>query len=115
MPLRTSIFYVILICSAFAKAQTSRAYSNEFLNIGVDAAALGMSNAVVASTGNSNSGYWNPAGLMKLEQKFGKNYPAKTVINIKAKPKNILTSKKPNAVNFGMNYIINFLPCALLK
>jgi len=69
MPLRTSIFYVILICSAFAKAQTSRAYSNEFLNIGVDAAALGMSNAVVASTGNANSGYWNPAGLIRLEQR----------------------------------------------
>ncbi|WP_228547354.1 putative type IX sorting system protein PorV2 [Nonlabens antarcticus] len=57
------------MCSAFAKAQTSRAYSNEFLNIGVDAAALGMGNAVVAGTGNANSGYWNPAGLMKLEQK----------------------------------------------
>jgi hypothetical protein len=60
---------MIVVCSAFAKAQTSRAYSNEFLNIGVDAAALGMSNAVVASTDNVNSGYWNPAGLMQLEQK----------------------------------------------
>lgn len=39
------------------------------MNIGVDAAALGMSNAVVASTGDVNSGYWNPAGLMKLEDK----------------------------------------------
>ncbi len=67
--MRTSIIYMILLCSAFAKAQTSRAYSNEFLNIGVDAAALGMSNAVVASTGNANSGYWNPAGLMRLEEK----------------------------------------------
>ncbi|AZQ43886.1 putative type IX sorting system protein PorV2 [Nonlabens ponticola] len=60
---------LILVCSAFAKAQTSRAYSNEFLNIGVDAAALGMSNAVVASTSNVNAGYWNPAGLMQLEEK----------------------------------------------
>ncbi|WP_306353658.1 PorV/PorQ family protein [Flavobacterium sp. '19STA2R22 D10 B1'] len=39
------------------------------MNIGVDAAALGMSNAVVASTGNVNSGYWNPAGLIKVEDK----------------------------------------------
>jgi hypothetical protein len=69
MPLKTLFFYGFLTCFAFAKAQTSRAYSNEFLNIGVDASALGMSNAVVASTGNSNSGYWNPAGLMKLKQK----------------------------------------------
>ena len=49
------------------QAQTTRKYSNEFLNIGVDAAALGMSNAVVAHSGDVNSGYWNPAGLVHLE------------------------------------------------
>ena len=38
------------------------------MNIGVDAAALGMSNAVAASTGDVNSGYWNPAGLIRLEE-----------------------------------------------
>ena len=48
-------------------SQTSRNYSNEFLNIGVDAAALGMSNAVVATTSDVNSGYWNPAGLVNIE------------------------------------------------
>ncbi|POY41512.1 hypothetical protein C3L50_00200 [Flavobacterium alvei] len=37
------------------------------MNIGVDAAALGMSNAVTSSTNNVNSGYWNPAGLVHLE------------------------------------------------
>ena len=37
------------------------------MNIGVDAAALGMSNTVVASTNDVNSGYWNPAGLIHLE------------------------------------------------
>jgi hypothetical protein len=66
--LKKYLFLILVIGSAFAKAQTSRAYSNEFLNIGVDAAALGMSNAVVASTDNVNAGYWNPAGLMQLEQ-----------------------------------------------
>ncbi|WP_324218069.1 PorV/PorQ family protein [Flavobacterium sp.] len=39
------------------------------MNIGVDAAALGMSNAVTASTNDVNSGYWNPAGLIGLEDK----------------------------------------------
>lgn len=48
-------------------AQTARKYSNEFMNIGVDAAALGMSNAVVAHTSDVNSGYWNPAGLVHME------------------------------------------------
>lgn len=47
--------------------QAVRKYSNEFMNIGVDAAALGMSNAVTASTNDVNSGYWNPAGLIHLE------------------------------------------------
>jgi hypothetical protein len=37
------------------------------MNIGVDAAALGMSNTVVASTNDVNSGYWNPAALIHLE------------------------------------------------
>ena len=35
--------------------------------IGVDAAALGMSNTMVAHTQDVNSCYWNPAGLMKLK------------------------------------------------
>lgn len=37
------------------------------MNIGVDAAALGMSNAVVAHSADVNSGYWNPAGLVHIE------------------------------------------------
>ena len=37
------------------------------MNIGVDAAALGQSSAVVARSNDVNSGYWNPAGLINLE------------------------------------------------
>lgn len=48
-------------------SQTIRKYSNEFMNIGVDARAFGMSNAMVAHTGDVNSGYWNPTGLLKIE------------------------------------------------
>lgn len=48
-------------------SQAVRKYSNEFMNIGVDAAALGMSNTVVAATSDVNSGFWNPAGLIHLE------------------------------------------------
>ena len=39
------------------------------MNIGVDAAALGMANAVTASTNDVNSGYWNPAGLIGVQDK----------------------------------------------
>lgn len=58
-----------LFLSFLAHSQAIRKYSNEFMNIGVDAAALGMSNAVTAHTGDVNSGYWNPAGLLKAEDK----------------------------------------------
>ncbi len=59
----------MLLTSTSFFAQTIRKYSNEFLNIGVDAAALGMSNAVTAQTSDVNSGYWNPAGILQLEDK----------------------------------------------
>lgn len=57
---------LLLVCTA-NYAQTVRKYSNEFMNIGVDAAALGMANTAVASTNDVNSVYWNPAGLVQLE------------------------------------------------
>jgi len=60
---------ILILLPVLVWSQAVRKYSNEFLSIGVDAAALGMSNAVVASTGDVNSGYWNPAGLLKLEDK----------------------------------------------
>tara|TARA_R110002050_G_scaffold188530_2_gene323050 strand:+ start:68291 stop:69277 length:987 start_codon:yes stop_codon:yes gene_type:complete len=37
------------------------------MNIGVDAAALGMSNAITAQSSDVNAGYWNPAGLIHIE------------------------------------------------
>jgi len=58
---------LFLFVASTIYSQTVRKYSNEFMNIGVDAAALGMSNAVVASTSDVNSSYWNPAGLIHLE------------------------------------------------
>ena len=58
---------ILLLFSIITYAQSVRKYSNEFMNIGVDAAALGMSNAVTAYSDDVNSGYWNPAGLLKIE------------------------------------------------
>jgi hypothetical protein len=60
-------FVFIFLTPLLMVSQSTRKYSNEFLNIGVDASALGMSNAVVASSNDVNSGYWNPAGLVHLE------------------------------------------------
>ncbi len=61
------IIIALFSLSVFFSSAQTRKYSNEFLNIGVDAGALGMANAVVATSGDVNSGYWNPAGLINLE------------------------------------------------
>lgn len=65
--LKNSILIALLTIGLSTSAQTIRKYSNEFMNIGVDARAFGMSNAMVAHTGDVNSGYWNPTGLLKIE------------------------------------------------
>ena len=67
--LRLKAYITALFCiiSVSIFSQTVRKYSNEFMNIGVDAAALGMSSAVTSHSADVNSGYWNPAGLLKIE------------------------------------------------
>lgn len=60
---------LVFLVSVTVYSQAVRKYSNEFMNIGVDAAALGMSNAVTAHSADVNSGYWNPAGLVNIEDK----------------------------------------------
>ena len=44
-----------------------RKYSNEFLNIGAGARALGMGGANVASASGSTAGYWNPSRLSSVK------------------------------------------------
>lgn len=94
--------------------QTVRKYSNEFLNIGVDAAALGMSNAVVAHTGDVNSGYWNPAGLIKLEDKQFSLMHANYFANIAqynyagfAMPIDDRSAVGASIIRFGVDDILN--------
>jgi len=55
----------------FCTAQVSAPkYSNEFLAIGVGARSLGMANSVVSHVSDGTSAYWNPAGLLKIQDKY---------------------------------------------
>ena len=69
--MKKKYFLLFLLFPFIINAQALRNYSNEFLTIGVDAAALGMSKSVVASTNDVNSGYWNPAGLVNIKDYQG--------------------------------------------
>lgn len=60
------IFSPILI---FAQNTTPK-YSNEFLAIGVGARALAMANTQVAIVDDVTAAYWNPAGLLNIEDKY---------------------------------------------
>lgn len=73
-----AFLFIVFLFSSSIYAQTSTEespadkvapkYSNEFLQIGVGADALGLGNAVVAQTDNVNSAYWNPAGLVGVDK-----------------------------------------------
>lgn len=84
------------------------------MNIGVDAAALGMANAVTASTNDVNSGYWNPAGLMGLEDSQGALMHASYFANIAqydyasfAKPIDDRSAWGISLIRFGVDDILN--------
>jgi hypothetical protein len=84
------------------------------MNIGVDAAALGMSNAVVSSTNDVNSGYWNPAGLINLEDSQASLMHASYFANIAqydyaayAKPIDDRSAWGISLIRFGVDDILN--------
>jgi hypothetical protein len=64
MPFKTFLFSLFLLPGLL---QAQQKYSNEFLNIGVGSRAFGMSQSVVSSVNDVTAGYWNPAGLARLE------------------------------------------------
>ena len=63
------LFFCFLSFNVFAQTSAPK-YSNEFLNIGAGAAALGMSGTSVSFVDDVTSGYWNPAGLNRLRSKY---------------------------------------------
>jgi hypothetical protein len=64
---KKAIILSFLFVNYLSFGQATKKYSNEFMSIGVDARAMGMTNAVTANTDNVNAGYWNPAGLLYIK------------------------------------------------
>jgi len=102
------LFFVVAIQAQF------RNYSNEFLNIGVDAAAFGMSKSVVATTNDVNATYWNPSGLINIKDYQGTLMHASYFANIAsynhagfAMPIDDKSALGISVIRFGVDDILN--------
>ena len=62
--MRCMLLTILCLSAFFAEAQR---FSNEFLSIGVGARAHGMGKTGVAIVNDATAGYWNPAGLARLD------------------------------------------------
>lgn len=63
------LFIILFITSAVFGQTTTAKYGGEFLALGVGGRALGMGSAYSAVANDVTAGYWNPAGLARM------NYP----------------------------------------
>lgn len=63
------LLFSFIVTITFGQVSAPK-YSNEFLSIGVGARALGMANSVTANVADGTSAYWNPAGLLKIQDKY---------------------------------------------
>jgi len=70
MPLKLTFGLFLIALSGMLRAQNNNKYSNAFLEIGVDARAMAMGNNVVANVTGAYAGYWNPAGINRMEGKL---------------------------------------------
>ncbi len=103
-----------LLITTIAHGQTIRGFSNEFLNIGVDAAAFGMGKAVSATTNDVNAIYWNPAGLVGISDYQGALMHAEYFQGIAkydyaafAKPIDNESTIALSVIRFGVDDILN--------
>ncbi len=64
------VFVLLMFLSTASPGQVVRKYSNDFLEIGVGARGLGMSNAQAATASDAYACYYNPAGLVNIPNTF---------------------------------------------
>ncbi len=63
------LFLTLTLLEVFPQSVFAPKYSNDFLNIGVSAKNIALGNTAVATVSDVTSGYWNPSGLTKINQK----------------------------------------------
>lgn len=51
-------------------SQSATKYSNEFMTLGAGARGIGMGNSFTALANDATAGYWNPAGLLNIKEKY---------------------------------------------
>jgi len=110
--MKKTLFALLILFSTTLLAQNK--YSNEFLNIGVDARALALGNTLIAQTNDVNSGYWNPAGLANVQNQQLSLMHASYFANIAqydymayAKQINDKTGVSVSLIRFGVDNIMN--------
>ncbi|WP_181374602.1 putative type IX sorting system protein PorV2 [Polaribacter aquimarinus] len=108
------IAFFLITIPTLIYTQAFRNYSNEFINIGVDARGLGMSKSIVATTNDVNSIYWNPAGLVGIKDYQGSLMHASYFAGIAnynhaafAMPVDQQSSVGISIIRFGVDDILN--------
>lgn len=67
-PVKRIISLVLLCIVLKVYGQTAPKYANAFLDIGIGARSLGMSNATIAGNKDVTAAYWNPANLVYMNK-----------------------------------------------
>ncbi|HEY6953525.1 MAG TPA: PorV/PorQ family protein [Bacteroidota bacterium] len=63
----TLVIVLAFVATQQARTQSIAKYAGEFMAIGVGGRALGLGSAQAALASDATAGYWNPAGLARIE------------------------------------------------
>ncbi len=62
------LFFLPFLLLAFSVSAQPAKYSNAFMDLGVGAQNLALGNSTVAGVSDLSAGYWNPAGLIHIQE-----------------------------------------------